>query len=125
MTSDIITDEYIREAPDAFEGIYQSVVPDPRSESYLEFEGKYIEKFKNHPDHPWFAAVGNDAVKLFYKALTANPKQIVSREDIKDELYKIKNFRGASAVISINSKGAFPQTEVMFRVIKRKLEAIE
>jgi len=121
ISSDIITDEYIREAPEAFEGIYQSVVPDPQSDKYLEFEAKYIKQFKKHPDHPWFAAVGYDAVKLFYQALIADSNETNYREKIKNDLYRIKDFKGASAVITINEKGSSPQNEVMFKIVGGKL----
>jgi len=122
VTSDIIAEEHISKAPQVFEGIYQSGLPDPDSAKYRELAAKYRLRFGRNPSLPWFVAVGYDGVMLIAKAVKTKGS---SSQAIAEGLYGIKNYAGASALLSINPEGSSPQTEVMYQIRQGRLQRVE
>lgn len=118
ISSDIIADEHISKAPEAFEGIYQTGLVDPKSEPFERLLHAYKKKFGHDMTLPWFVAVGYDSVKLL---LLARATRGMSAEQIKNGLYDIRDFQGASGTISFNDKGSSPQLERMYRIKQGKL----
>lgn len=117
VTSDIIVDEHISKAPDAFEGIYQTGLENPDSAVYKNLEKLYKEKYQKDISLPWFVAVGYDSMQLLGKAISIAGN---NSERIKEELYKIQNYSGASTTISINQNGSSPQYEKMYQIKQSK-----
>ena len=111
ISSDIIADEHIQKAPAVFEGIYQTGLTDPSSPEYQKLALLYKAKLHHDITLPWFVAVGYDSVGLFQTSLAQGS---IGSEDVKNALYKIKNYKGASCELSINERGSSPQYERMF-----------
>ena len=119
VTSDIIADEHIVKAPEAFEGIYQTGLLDPNSEVYSRLAAAYKTKFGREVTMPWFVAVGYDAMVVLNKVIKDGA---TSGSEIKKALYALKNHQGASATIAFNEKGSSPQLEHMYQIRSGQLQ---
>jgi branched-chain amino acid transport system substrate-binding protein len=113
VSSDIIADEHIHQAPAAFDGIYQSNILDPSSEQFREMAKKYEAHFHKPVTLAWFVAVAYDAVKILDQVISKVGPDPVK---IKEAMYGVKDYHGASTTISINPQGSSPQFEVMYQV---------
>jgi branched-chain amino acid transport system substrate-binding protein len=117
VTSDIIADEHIQQAPQVFEGIYQTNLPEPTSPQFVQMKEQYQKKFGKPVSMGWFVGIGYDAMNIIAQAIrTAG----ADSHAIQQELYKIKDFPGATTSITINEKGTCPQYEVMYQIQKGK-----
>lgn len=122
VSSDIIAEEHTRQAPETFEGVYQTNIRNPNSDEYKHLEDLYRKKFGKDINLPWFVAVGFDGMNLLLKA---NEEVGSDGTKIKDYLYSLKNYRGASSQLSFNSKGSAPQFEAMYQFRNGKFVAVE
>jgi branched-chain amino acid transport system substrate-binding protein len=113
ITSDNLNDETIKIAGQYLEGVYQTQVADPTQSATAEMAEKYKSKYQKPCTMPLFVGWGYDAVKLI--ALAAS-KGDGTPQSIQKELYKIKNYQGASGVISINEKGSSPMLVNMYQI---------
>ena len=121
ISSDIITDEHIRQAPDAFEGVYQTGIKDPQTEESRRLFQAFERKYGHAPAMPWFVATGADAIRLYaYAAKHAG----INGEALKDFLYTLREFPGAQQKISISSSGSSPYFESMFQIKAGKFVAV-
>ncbi len=117
ISSDVIADEHIRQAPAVFEGVYQSQMKDP---SGLEFEQvaiAYQKRFGKAMTLPWFVCTAYDSVNLIagcVKTVGTTPTAI------RDCIAATKDLRGVTQTLSFNVGGSSPQTESMFRVREGK-----
>lgn len=121
VTSDIIADEHIRSNPTVFEGIYQTNPADPDSPAAQRLLQKYRERYGRTANLPLFVAWGYDAVHLFARAIEQageNPQKI------KDFLYSVRGYPGASGTISFNSRGSSPVLEKMYRIKNGKFKLV-
>ena len=122
ISADVINEEHIARAPQAFEGIYQSIMPrEPDSPVYPRLVSAYRAKYGRELKLGWYTAVAYDAVMLIARAITTDGAQ---PQHIARGLYRIKNFPGASAVLSINASGSAPQYEVIHRIHAGRLERV-
>jgi branched-chain amino acid transport system substrate-binding protein len=121
VSSDIIADEHISKAPQAFEGIFQTGLLDPSSEAYGRVAAAYKAKYGREISMPWFVAVGYDAASILAESIS---RSRASGADIKDSLYSLQDYAGASARISFNNKGSSPQLEHMYQIKGGKLEIL-
>jgi branched-chain amino acid transport system substrate-binding protein len=103
ITSDIITDNVIEASNGATEGVYQTIVLDPTdTPQVLHMKQLYRQKFGRDPTQVLFVAWGYDAVRILAHAA----QNASDGEEIKDNLYRIQGFEGASKTISFDSKGS-------------------
>ena len=121
VTSDIINQEHILASPRTFEGIYQTQALDPQNQSAAEFKSLYKQKFNKEPTQLLLSSWGYDAVQLLAIAIS---KCDTDRTCIKDELYKVKDFDGASGTISFTSKGSAPTMERIFKITDQQLKFV-
>ncbi len=122
VSSDIITDEHIAQAPTAFEGIYQTNINDPSSKEFQAMAKKYEAYFKKPVTLAWFVSIAYDAVKIIDQVIS---KVGSDPQRIKEELYKIKDYHGASTTLSINAQGSSPQFEVMYQIKDGKFQLVQ
>jgi len=94
--------------------IYTSVYfsPDSEEEKIKQFVSSYTKKFGEKPT--WLAANSYDAIKLLAKVFR---KYGYSSEQIKNGLYKIKDFKGVSGTMSFDGYGDVIKP-IMFKTIK-------
>jgi branched-chain amino acid transport system substrate-binding protein len=117
VTSDIITENIIQATKGATEGIYQTQIMDPESKKTQHMIDLYKKKFGKEPKHVLYTAWGYDAVHIIAEAskdCRAEDEEL--RICIKNNFYKIKNFSGASATITINENGSSPMMESIFLI---------
>jgi len=122
IMSDNITDALLAEAPEAFEGFYQTVVADPKSPETEQLRALYTQRYHKQPRMLMFTAWGYDAVRMFAWALGHSDG---SRAGVRDALYKLRDLPGASGPISMNEKGSAAKFVSLVRVNAGKMETIE
>jgi branched-chain amino acid transport system substrate-binding protein len=113
VSSDIITEENINQARDAYEGIYQTSIGDPETAGFKALEKLYDKKFKKKVTLPWFVATGYDAIRILASAMQ---KAGTEGAAIKDALYQIKGYQGAGRVYSFTAAGSSPDYEIMGQI---------
>lgn len=93
----------ILDVGDAANGVYYPYSYDGLSQdqSVKSFTDIYTQKYNEYPET--LAVNSFDSVMLLYKCYKDNPNSNTQR--IKDCLYGIKNYHGASGVFSIDEKG--------------------
>lgn len=74
---------------------------DSKDSKYIDFNKKYFEKYNSEP--PPLSDVGYDATMLLYNAL--NDLDNYNGTKIKDRLYQIKEYYGASGTFSFDENG--------------------
>jgi branched-chain amino acid transport system substrate-binding protein len=122
IASDIIAAEHINQAPQVFEGVYQTNAPAPDGQAFPHLKALYRKKFQREPTLPLFVAWGYDGIRLLTSAVSkVGPKS----EAIKDYLYTIAGFPGASSTISFNREGSSPVIERMFVIRGGRFEIVE
>lgn len=119
ITSDIITEAHLAQSPASFEGIYQTQPQDPDGPATLEMARSYQEFFRKRPAQILITGWGYDGMMLLAEAMKRGG---VSPENIKSELYKVKDYAGASGTISIDDKGSSRALERIFQIKNGKLE---
>lgn len=101
--AEAIQDPSVRSAlGDALEGITYILPARPEGDASVTFSEQYTSHFGTEPD--LFAAEAYDAVKLIAQALKQSGSEISSAE-LRDLLYTVKDYKGASGNITFNSNG--------------------
>lgn len=118
VTSDIIADEHIKIDPKVFQGIWQTMPPDPYSERSEDLMNAYEKKYEKLASLPLMVALGYDGVRLVFEAAA----KIINRSTIRDRLASTREFSGSSAVISMNKQRSSPLYEEMFKINRGKFE---
>ena len=113
VTSEIISEEHVRSAPNAFEGIYQTQIANPSGSEFQALAAKYEAHFHKPIRLPWFTARAYDGAQIILKAFDSG---VTSGAELEKHLYTIKGFKGASGDITILSTGSAPVMESMFRI---------
>lgn len=120
--SDLINKEIIEAAGRAVEGVYQSQTGDPSGTRYSRMEQLYQKQFGRPLSMPIFTAWGYDAVHLLAQAFTASAGDPLKASE---QLYRVKNYDGASGTISISAQGSSRRSVSLFQVQNGSLVAIE
>ncbi len=113
ITSDVVALEHLKQAPEAFEGLYQGTIAAPNNVVFDSLKKRYAARFKKQLSLDWYVAVGYDCIKLLAEAARLEDG---SAEGVKRGLYRVKDFQGATGPISINLQGSSPQCERMHQV---------
>ena len=121
ISSDVIGEDYLREAPDAFEGVYQSQSLDPDSKSSKSFYEAYEAKFNKKIAYPLLTAWGYDAYKILADCFRNGAR---TRAEFTSCLYSIKDFKGASGTITIEKEGSSKVMAAMFQVRNGSLKQV-
>jgi branched-chain amino acid transport system substrate-binding protein len=118
-------------APDAFEAdeIIKTVGASAEGVTYVypvlpskDFSEKVSSAFKRKygKNINIYNAVGYDALKIAYHVIEklSDEGKAITGENIKNELYKIRNFNGASGVISFDKNGDVVERPMEVRTVK-------
>ena len=118
ITSDILDKELFDVGGNLFDGIYQSQTSVPDFPETLKLIKNFKLKYNKEPDYLMYSSWAYDGVMLLTEAIKRAGKD---RTKIKNELYNIKDFQGASGFISFNSSGSAPREVRIFKVINKIL----
>ncbi len=91
----------------------------PKSSDNEEFIKKYKDKYNETPS--FYAAEAYDTVQLFGLAM----KDGTDNKKVKENLYKIKDFKGASGNISFDEKGDCIKPFEIIKVVDMKSKILE
>lgn len=111
-------DEVIKTAGSAAEGVVYVYPILPDEQFTKTVSSAFVNKFGK--DINVYNAVGYDALKIAYfiiKKLSSENKPITG-ENIKNELYALQNFNGASGVITFDKNGDVVERPMEIRVVK-------
>jgi branched-chain amino acid transport system substrate-binding protein len=93
----------LREAGNAAEGVTY-ILPAPAEGAASDrFAKAYKQKYGKNPE--LFAAEAYDIIYLIAKAIESNPDSKVSAELLRDYLYKVRDYAGASGTITFDKNG--------------------
>ncbi len=107
---------FIETAGKAAEGVLMSTAPLPEQvPAAAEFLKKYVAKYGPNPGP--FVHYDYDAFNMLFMAMEKAGKEIDNPKAVNAELKKIKNYRGASGVITFNDKGDVLGREKQFIVL--------
>ena len=121
VSSDIITDEHVGQAPEVFEGVYQTGISDPENQRYQLLQKQYQARFSKPLTLPWFVATGYDAVMRVAQIFAENG---VEGTKIRDGLYSLKDYPGACRSYSFNELGSAPDFETMFQIRQGRFQKL-
>ncbi len=113
VTSDIITEDNLEEAAEAFEGVYQANVSDPSFPETSAMLNAYGKRFAKKCTQPLYVAWAYDAVKLLGKVLKQGVR---GGEPIRTALMATKEYHGAGGMISLDGKQSSPRPATMYQV---------
>jgi branched-chain amino acid transport system substrate-binding protein len=120
--SDNLSPEIIAASAGAAEMAFQTQSADPQGSRFSHMAQLYRARFGKEPAMPIYTAWGYDAVHLVTKALT-NARGDTTK--INAELYKVREYAGASGTISISEEGSSRASVSLFQVRNSKLELVE
>ncbi len=95
--------EVLRQAGDAADGVVYILAAPASGEAPDRFAAAYDAKFGKKPE--LFAAEGYDVVRLIAAAIAAANRAPPSGPGIRDFLYRVRNYPGASGVITFDRNG--------------------
>lgn len=90
------------------------VTPEIGGESVKHYYNSYIAKYKKEPQN--FASNSYDALMLLANVM----KTGLSSENIKQKLYEVKNYHGASGILSIDKNGDVEQEMSIMKIENSK-----
>lgn len=93
----------LRAAGETAEGVIYILPAPATGEVPEQFKKKYKEKYGSEPE--LFAAEAYDAIYLIADAIKSQKDKEISAEQIRDYLYSVKGYNGASGVISFDKNG--------------------
>ena len=94
-------------------GLFQTNLKDPDSKRFAKLKVAYEKQFNKPLSLGWFVAVGYDSVRIIAEAIRSGGSNSV---EVKDQLYKIRGFEGASSEISFTAAGSSSQYVRVFQV---------
>jgi len=102
--TEALEDPFVLEAAgESANGVTYILQADPLGKEVEKFENMFEEKFNRAP--ALYAAEGFDAFNLIIKAIKDCKTEADLSFCIKDELYTVKNYQGASGTITFDEKG--------------------
>jgi len=113
ISSDVISEEHIRQSPAIFEGVYQSQIRDPEGPELDQLSNAYKVKFNRSLTLPWFVATAYDSVHLIAHCAESVG---TSPELVKECIAHTKSFQGISQNFSFNTGGSSPQMASIFKL---------
>jgi branched-chain amino acid transport system substrate-binding protein len=103
QTEAVQNPEVLRELGDAANGVHYILAAAATGEAPERFARAYEAKFGKKPE--LFAAEGYDVIRLIADAIAANAGKPVSGSDIRDFLYRVRDYAGASGPITFDRYG--------------------
>ncbi|MCB9030658.1 MAG: ABC transporter substrate-binding protein, partial [Deltaproteobacteria bacterium] len=118
ITSDILNQEILNQVGSSAEGVYQTQAADPSSPATIEMLDAYKAKHGKDCTQVFFTSLGYDSVMFLAKAMQTKG---LKRNLIKDGLYEIANYPGASGVATMTPEGSVKRIVSVFQVKDSKL----
>jgi branched-chain amino acid transport system substrate-binding protein len=103
QTEAVQNPEVLREAGEAANGAVYILAAPASGEAPQRFTDAYEAKYGRKPE--LFAAEGYDIVRLIADAIAANNGAPLSGSSIRDFLYHVRNYAGASGAITFDKNG--------------------
>lgn len=120
ISTDVITEDNLKEGGAIFEGVYQSMTADPSFAATQAMLQNFRQYFGRDCQQVLLSSWGYDGVKL----LAAAYNKAGSTDGMKDELYKLTDFQGASGPIAFSPAGSAPKAPSIFRVQNSRFESV-
>ncbi|MBX7142940.1 MAG: ABC transporter substrate-binding protein [Oligoflexia bacterium] len=120
VSTDIITEDNLVAASALFEGVFQSMTADPMYSATRAMLDSYREYFGRECQQILLTAWGYDGIRVLAEAF----KKAASSDLMKEELYKLKDFEGATGRIAFSSVGSSPRVPSMFKVVDGKFSRV-
>jgi branched-chain amino acid transport system substrate-binding protein len=118
---DTLSEDVIRQAGEAAEGVYQTQVGDPDAEATGKFIQLYRKHFGRAPSSVLFSAWGFDGMNLLASAMQAGSDD---SQAIMKWLHALRGYDGASGPIAFTSGGSSRVYPKMYRVESGKLKLV-
>ncbi len=120
-TETLKDESFVKLASDSAEGIMMTFSRiDKTSDSYKKFEEEYKKYYNEEPSA--YSPEAYDAVNSLVKAIEISDG---SSKGIKNALYTIQNYQGASGTISFDENGDVEKKYNLFKVEKGKFVEVE
>jgi ABC-type branched-subunit amino acid transport system substrate-binding protein len=99
----------------------RKVINDPKTLEAKALLERFKARYKGEsPTSLLFVSAGYDGVKLLAKAIAEGGR---SGEAIKNSLYTVRGYHGASGRVEISPEGSSKLKATVFKVVNEKLEA--
>ena len=103
LTEAVEDPNVLKESGNTSEGIVYILPAEAEGNEVSEFKKLYKAKYNSEPE--LFAAEAYDIVKLIANVISLQDTDSISSEKIKDYLYSVKNYQGASGIITFDQNG--------------------
>ncbi len=117
------TDELIKKGGTAVEGMFivGGIDIDNKSIDFVKFKKEYIDKYG---ENPTFSSVYSyETAKALFKAMKMSPD--IKPSTIKNNIVKIKNFKGLESNFQIDKFGDNVRNYMIFRIENGKLRKVD
>src|SRR5271165_3254744 len=114
QTEAVANPDVLRDAGDAANGAFYILAAPAAGKTSDDFAAAYSAKFGKKPE--LFAAEGYDIVRLVGRALAAATGAPVSGSGIRNFLYQVRNYPGASGMITFDMNGDVTKPFAIMRV---------
>lgn len=121
ISSDILNDDILKSIGSAAEGVYQTQATDPSSEATSQLMARYKKRYGKDCTQIFITSLGFDAVSITAEAVRSHGKE---PEKIKEGLYAVRNYPGASGDTTIEAGGSSRKLVSMLRVHNQTLELV-
>ncbi len=122
ITSDNLTDELLAQGGSVFEGVFQTMVADPKSLEAERLKDLYRKKYEKEPKMLAFHGWGYDGVRLMVEALRRSD---LTRESVREALLAVREFPGAGGTITFSGEGSWRMPIKVFTVRNGSLQLVE
>lgn len=103
LTEAVEDPNVLKESGTTSEGIVYILPAEAEGNEVSEFKKLYRAKYDIEPE--LFAAEAYDIIKLVANAINFQEVDFISTEKVKDYLYNVKNYQGASGIITFDNNG--------------------
>jgi len=114
QTEAIQNPEVLREAGDAANGAFYILAAPATGKAVDDFVAAYRAKFGNNPE--LFAAEGYDIVRLIARAIATSTGKPVTGSGIRDFLYRVREYPGASGTITFDKNGDVTKSFAIMKI---------
>jgi branched-chain amino acid transport system substrate-binding protein len=109
-----INPEVLQEVGDAANGAFYILAAPATGKAVDDFVAAYRAKFGNNPE--LFAAEGYDIVRLIARAIATFTSKPVSGSGIRDFLYRVRGYAGASGTITFDKNGDVTKSFAIMKI---------
>lgn len=123
LTEAVEDPNVLRESGNTSEGIVYILPAEAEGNEVSEFKRLYRAKYDIEPE--LFAAEAYDIIKLIANAISFQEADFISTGKLKDYLYNVKNYQGASGIITFDQNGDVLKPMAIKRIINGQPVVLE